>query len=58
MSIGPDNPRRVGGRYWDGYWHREYTVLAIVDFDDWRGRLITVPLRRALRLARPAVHAG
>lgn len=23
-------PRRVGGRYWDGYWQREYTVQGIV----------------------------
>jgi hypothetical protein len=42
MSIGPDDPRQVGGRYKDGYWGHEYTVLAFHDFDDWRGRSITV----------------
>lgn len=36
MSIGPDDPRQVGGRYWDGYWGEEYEVLAFHDFDDWR----------------------
>ena len=42
MSITPDDPRRVGGRYRDGYWGHEYTVVAFHDFDDWRGRSITV----------------
>jgi hypothetical protein len=42
VSLGPDDPRRVGGWYWDEYWQRDYVVLAIVDFDDWRGRSITV----------------
>ena len=42
MSIGPDDPRQVGGRYKDGYWGHEYMVIAIHTFDDWRGRSITV----------------
>ncbi len=42
MSIGPDDPRRVGGRYRCGYWGNEYTVLAFHERDDWRGRSITV----------------
>src|SRR5919199_3695574 len=42
MSITPEDPRRVGGRYRDGYWGHEYTVVAIHDFDDWRGRSISV----------------
>jgi hypothetical protein len=42
VSITPDDPRQVGGRYWCGYWGHEYTVIAIHDFDDWRGRSITV----------------
>jgi hypothetical protein len=41
MSLGPDDPRRVGGRYWDGYWHLEYEVLALHD-GGWGGRSITV----------------
>ena len=42
MSIAPDDPRQVGGRYRDGYWGHECTVLAFHDFKDWRGRSITV----------------
>jgi hypothetical protein len=42
LVLGPDDPRRVGGRYRCGYWGREYTVLAFPEFDDWRGRSITV----------------
>ena len=42
MSITPDDPRQVGGRYWCGYWGHEYGVLAFHDFDDWRSRSITV----------------
>jgi len=40
--LGPDDPRQVGGRYRSGYWGREYEVLAFPEFDDWRGRAITV----------------
>ncbi len=43
--IGPDDPRRVGGRYWSGYWGEEYEVIAFPVFDDWRGRSITVRRR-------------
>ena len=40
--LSPDDPRQVGGRYRCGYWGREYEVLAVPEFDDWRGRSITV----------------
>jgi len=40
--LGSDDPRRVGGWYRYGYWGYEYTVLAFPEFDDWRGRSITV----------------
>ncbi len=40
--IGPDDPRRVGGRYWSGYWGEEYEVLSFHTVEDWRERSITV----------------
>jgi hypothetical protein len=58
MSITPDDPRRVGGRYKDGYWGHEYMVIAIHTFDDWRGRSITVRWEEpCVWHPSPCVHA-
>ena len=35
-------PQVVGGLYFCGYWHREYTVTAIEYKDGWEGTSITV----------------
>jgi hypothetical protein len=51
MSITPDDSRRVGGRYWSGSWQREYTVLAVHEFDDWRTRSITAQSQTLTLLA-------
>jgi len=41
--IAKDDPRRIGGRYWSGYWQSVYTVTGIDDRHGWWGeRLLTV----------------
>ncbi len=57
MSIGPNDPRKVGGRYWSGYWGEEYEVIAEPVFDDWRGRSITVRWQAKPCPQHPAGHS-
>jgi len=42
VSIGLDDPRKVGGRYRAAFGGFEYEVVGFVVFPDWRGSSIVV----------------